>query len=142
MLYHDYVMNKLDNYSVQEFQQVDSRSKDDISQDVFTKTSIDTFHDTLLQGNPYVMWGLQETIPGRRSNVEVTPNVAGGTKVNMSIAAARKELQGQQKSPPKVPSLQDHTHPTSNFLANAGNHSHCNGLALLLLTLARSLLRW
>jgi hypothetical protein len=35
------------------------------------------------------MWGLQEIIPGRRSNVEV-----GGTKtkVSMSIAAARKEL--------------------------------------------------
>jgi hypothetical protein len=73
-------MNKLDNYSVREFQQVDSRSKDDISQDVFTKTSIDTFHDTLLQGNPYVMRGLQGIIPGRRSNVEVTHNVAGGTK--------------------------------------------------------------
>jgi hypothetical protein len=40
------------------------------------------------------MWGLQEIIPGRRSNVKVTPVIAGGTKtkVSMSIAAARKEL--------------------------------------------------
>ncbi len=32
--------------------------------------------------NPYVMWGLQGIIPGRRSNVEVTPVVAGRTKVS------------------------------------------------------------
>ena len=128
-LYHEYVKNKLDNYAVRELQQADSCSKDDIVQDVFTKTSTDAFHDTLLQCNPYVMRGLQGIIPGHCSNVEVTPNVAGGTKVSMSIAAARKELKGQLKSPPKVPSLQDHTPPTSNFLANAGNHAHRNGLS-------------
>jgi hypothetical protein len=75
------------------------------------------------------MRGLQGIIPGHRSNVEVTHNVAGGTKVSMSIAAARKELKGQLKSPPKVPSLQDHTPPASNFLANAGNCAHHNGLS-------------
>ena len=127
-LYHDYVKNKLDNYAVRELQQADSCSKDDIVQDVFTKTSIDAFHDTSLQCNPYAMCGLQRIIPGRRSNVEVTPNVAGGTKVSISIAAARKELKGQLKSPPEMPSLQDHTPPTSNFLANAGNRAHHNGL--------------
>ena len=128
-LYHDYVKNKLDNYAVRELQQADSCSKDDIVQDVFTKTSIDAFHDTSLQCNPYVMRGLQGIIPGRRSNVEVAPNVAGGTKVSMSIAAARKELKGQMNSPPEVPSLQDHTHPASNFLPNAGNRAHRNGLS-------------
>jgi hypothetical protein len=75
------------------------------------------------------MRGLQGIIPGRRSNVEVAPNVAGGTKVSLSIAAARKELKGQMNSPPEVPSLQDHTHPASNFLANAGNRAHRNGLS-------------
>ena len=53
----------------------------------------------------------------------------GGTKVSMSIAAARKELKGQRKSPPEVPSLLEHTPPASNFLNNAGNHAHCNGLS-------------
>ena len=48
--------------------------------------------------------------------------------VSMSITAARKELKGQLKSPPEVPSLQDHTPPASNFLANAGNRAHRNGL--------------
>ena len=129
-LYHDYVMNKLDNYSVREFQQVDFRSKDEMVQDVFTKASIDALHDSSLQCNPYVMRGLQGIIPGRRSNVEVTPNVAGGTKVSMSIAAARKELKGQQrKNPPKMPSLHNHTPPNSNFLGNAGNRAHRNGLS-------------
>ncbi len=47
LLYYDYVKNKLDNYAVRAFQQVDHRSKDEIVQDVFTKTSIDALHDTL-----------------------------------------------------------------------------------------------
>jgi len=75
------------------------------------------------------MRGLQGIIPGRCSNVEVTPNVAGGTKVSMSIAAARKELKGQRKSPPEVPSLLDHTPPASNFISNTGNRAHQNGLS-------------
>ncbi len=141
-LYHDYVKNKLDNYAVRELQQADSRSKDDIVQDVFTKTSTDAFHDTLLQCNPYVMRGLQGIIPGHRSNVEVTPNVAGGTKVSMSIAAARKELKGQLKSPPEVPSLQDHTPPPPTFLLTLEITRIAVGLAVLPLTLARSLLQW
>jgi hypothetical protein len=128
-LYCDYVKNKLDNYAVRAFQQVDYRSKDEIVQDVFTKTSIDALHDTSLQSTPYVMRGLQGIIPRCRSNVEVTPAIAGGTKVSMSIAAARKELKGQRKNPPEVPSLEDHTPPASNFLSNAGNRAHRNGLS-------------
>jgi len=128
-LYCDYIKNKLDNYTVRAFQQVDYRSKDEIVQDVFTKTSIDALHNTSLQSNPYVMRGLQGIIPGRRSNVEVTPAVAGGTKVSMSIAAARKELKGQRKNPPEVPSLEDRTPPASNFLSNAGDRAHRNGLS-------------
>ena len=129
-LYCDYVKNKLDNYTVRAFQQVDYRSKDKIVQDVFTKTSIDALHNTSLQSNPYVMRGLQGIIiPGRRSNVEVTPAIAGGTKVSMSIAAARKELKGQRTNPPEVPSLEDRTPPASNFLSNAGDCAHRNGLS-------------
>jgi hypothetical protein len=55
------------------------------------------------------------------------PVIAGGTKVSMSIAAARKELKGERKNLPEVPSLEDHTHPTSNFVSNAGNRAHHNG---------------
>jgi hypothetical protein len=47
----------------------------------------------------------------------------------MSIAAASKELKGQRKNSPEVPSLEDHTPPISNFLSNAGNRAHCNGLS-------------
>ena len=46
-LYYDYVKNKLDNYAVRAFLQVDYPSKDEIAQDVFTKTSIDAFQPTV-----------------------------------------------------------------------------------------------
>jgi hypothetical protein len=68
-------------------------------------------------------------------NVEVTPNVAGGTKVSMSIAAARKELKGQLKSPLEVPSLQD-------FSLTLEIVRIAMGLDVLLLALTRSLLQW
>ena len=103
---------------------------------------MDALHDTSLQCNPYVMWGLQGIIPGHRSNVKVTPVVAGQTKVSMSIAAARKELKGQWKSPPEVPSLQDCTSPASNFSGTLEIVHIAMGLSVLLLTLARSLLQW
>ncbi len=74
------------------------------------------------------MQGLQGIIPHHCTNVEVTP-VAGGKKVSISIQQARKELKGQKKSPPEVPSLEDHTPPTFNFMSNAGNRAHCNGLS-------------
>jgi hypothetical protein len=53
----------------------------------------------------------------------------------MSIAAARKELKGKLKSPLKVLSLQD-------FLLTLEIVRIAMGLAVLLLTLTRSLLRW
>jgi hypothetical protein len=88
-LYFDYTKINPGNYFIQEFQIVDSRSKDAIIQDVFTSTSIDALHNTSMQCNPNVMGGLQEIIPGCRTNVEVTP-IASGTKVSMSIQQARK----------------------------------------------------
>jgi hypothetical protein len=127
-LFFDYVKNNLNNYSVQEFQQVDSLSKNEVIQDLFTNTSIVVLHNTSIQCNPNVMQGLQGIIPGCCTNVEVTL-VAGGKKVSISIQQARKELKGQKKSPPEVPSLKDHTPPTSNFMSNAGNCVHCNGLS-------------
>ncbi len=126
-LFFDYVKNNLDNYSVQEFQQVDSRSENEVIPDVFTNISIDVLHNTSIQCNPNFMRGLQGIIPGCCTNVEVTP-VAGWKKVSISIQQARKELKGQKKSPPEVPSLEDHTPPASNFMSNAGNHAHRNGL--------------
>jgi hypothetical protein len=126
-LFFDYVKNNLDNYSVQEFHQVNSCSKNEIIQDVFTKTSIDILNDTLMQCNSSVMQGLQGIRPGCRTNVEVTP-IAGGKKVSISIQQARKELKGQRKNLPEVPSLKDHTPPASNFVSNAGNCAHRNEL--------------
>jgi hypothetical protein len=64
LLFFDYVKNNLDNYSMQEFQQVDLPSENKMIQDVFTKTSIDVLHNTLMQFNPNVMRGLQGIIPG------------------------------------------------------------------------------
>ncbi len=128
LLFFDYVENNLDNYSIQEFQQVDSRSKNKVIQDVFTNTSINVLHNSSVQCNPNVMQGLQGIILGPHTNVEVNP-VAGGKKVSTSIQQARKELKGQKKSLPEVPSLEDHTPPASNFMSNAGNCAHRNELS-------------
>jgi len=125
--YFDYAKNNLD-YSIQEIQQVDSRSENEIIQDVSTKTSIDALHNTSMQCNSNVMQGLQGIIPGRSTNVEVTP-VAGGKKVRISIQQARKELKGQRKNPPEMPSIGDHTPPASNFVCNTGNCAHRNRLS-------------
>jgi hypothetical protein len=127
-LFFDYVKNNLDNYSIQEFQQVDSRSKNEVIQDVFRKASINVLHNTSVQCNPNVMQDLQRIIPGCPTNVEVTP-VAGGKKVSISIQQAKKELKGQKKSPPEMPFLKDYTPPTSSFMSNAGNHVHRNSLS-------------
>ena len=106
-LFFDYVKNNLDNYSVQDFQQVDSRSENEIIQVVFTETSTDALHNTLMQCNPNVMRGLKGIIPGCC--------VADGKKVGISIQQARKELKGQSKNPPEMPSLEDHMPPTSRL---------------------------
>ena len=45
-LYYDYVKNKLDNYAVQAFQQVDSHSEDEIIQVIITKKSIKIIHNS------------------------------------------------------------------------------------------------
>jgi hypothetical protein len=64
LLFFDYVKNNLDNYSVQEFEQVDSRSENEVIQDIFTNISIDVLHNISIQCNPNIMQGLQGTIPG------------------------------------------------------------------------------
>jgi hypothetical protein len=66
-LFFDYVRNNLDNYSIQEFQDVDSRSEFELVTDIATKTAIDTSTHTAMQCNPNVMRGLQEIIPGEDS---------------------------------------------------------------------------
>jgi hypothetical protein len=120
-LFFDYVRNNLDNYSVRDFQDVDSRSEFDLVTDIATKTAIDISTHTAMQCNPNVMRGLQEIIPGRRMNIEMTP-AGGGKKVSMSIQQARnKELKGRgaaRKNPPEMlPSFfDDNTPPASNPL--------------------------
>ncbi len=127
-LFFYYVKNNLNNYSVQEFQQVDSCSKNEIIQDMFTKTFINVLHITSMQCNPNVMWGLQGIIPGCRTTVEVTP-VAGGKKVSISIQQARKELKIQKKNLLEMPSLKDHMPPASNFVCIVGNRARRNRLS-------------
>ena len=107
---------------------VDSRSKNEIIQDVFMKTSINALHNTSMQCTSNVMRGLQGIIPGHCTNVEVTP-VAGGKKVSISIQQARKNLKGQRKNPPEMPSHEEYAPPTSNFVCNARNHAHSNWLS-------------
>ena len=85
-----------------------------------------------MQCNPNVMRGLQEIIPGRRTNIEMGTLAGGGKKVSMSIQQARKELKGrgaERKNPPEMPSFDDNTPPASNFLSNAGNRVHRNRLS-------------
>jgi hypothetical protein len=131
LLFFDYVKNNLDNYSVQEFQDVDSRSKFELVTDIATKTAINTSTHTAMQCNPHVMRGLQDIIPGRRMNIEMTP-AGGGKKVSISIQQARMELKrhgAARKNPPEMPSFDDRTPVASNFLSNAGNRAHCNRLS-------------
>ena len=125
-LFFDYIKTNLDNNSVREFQDVNSRSEFELVTDIATKTAIDVSSNTALQCNPFVMRGLQEIIPGCRLNVEMAP-AGGGKKVSISIQQARKELKGlgaARKNPPEMPSFDDHTPPASNFLSNAGNRAH------------------
>ena len=131
-LFFDYVRNSLDNYSIQEIQDVDSRSEFEVVTDIATKTAIDISSHTAMQCNPNVMRGLQEIIPGRRTNIEMGTLAGGGKKVSISIQQARKELKGrgaERKNPPEMPSFDDNTPPASNFLSNAGNRAHRNRLS-------------
>ena len=132
-LFFEYVRNNLDNYSVREFQDVDSRSEFKVVTDIATKTAIDISSHTAMQCNPNVMRGLQEIIPGRRTNIEMRTLAGGGKKVSISIQQARKELKGrgaaERKNPPEMPSFDDNIPPASNFLSNAGNRAHRNRLS-------------
>jgi hypothetical protein len=85
-----------------------------------------------VRGNdPHVMRGLQELIPGRRTNVTITN---GGKKVSMLLAQARKQLkghrsEGRKKSPPEQFSISEHMPPASNFISNVSNRAWRNRLS-------------
>ena len=98
-MYFNYVKNALKNNSVRELQDV-----------AITRTSIDVLGNSRLQYDPYVMRGLQDLIPGRRTDVTISD---GGKKVNMSLAQARKQLKkGSKKSPPEpMPISSEHMPP-------------------------------
>jgi hypothetical protein len=89
LLFFEYVRNNLDNYSVREFQDVDSRSEFEVVTDIATKTAIDISSHTAMQCNPNVMRGLQEIIPGRRMNIEMR-TLAGGGKLKVSFPFSRQ----------------------------------------------------
>jgi len=85
-----------------------------------------------MQCDPNVMRGLQEIIPGCRTNIEMRTLAGDEKKVSISIKQARKELKGRgatRKNPFEMPSFDDNTPPTSNFLSNAGNRVHHNRLS-------------
>jgi hypothetical protein len=48
-LFFDYVKNNLDNYTVRDFQDVDSCSKFEIVTDIATKTAINISNNTAMQ---------------------------------------------------------------------------------------------
>ena len=132
-LFFDYVRNNLDNYSVREFQDVDSRSELQIVTDITTKTAIEASSDTAMQCNPFVMRGLQEIIPGRRTNIEMAP-AGGGKKVSISIQQARKEMKmghgdASRKDPPEKLSFNNHTPPSATqeivHIATGSALPHC-----------------
>ncbi len=132
MLIFDYIKSSLNNHSVQEFQQVDLRSKMELIQDISTLAADNILNDVKLQSNPHVMRGLQGSIPGCQMSIEMTD--AGGRKVSMSILAqARNKLKGQKKGcrkdPPQIPSLRNHTPPASIFLGGrkVSIYVHCTG---------------
>ena len=116
-MYFNYVKNALKNNSVRELQDV-----------AITRTSIDVLGNSRLQSDPYVMRGLQDLIPGRRTDVIISD---GGKKVNMSLAQARNQLKkGNKKSPPKpMPISSEHTPPYSKFVSNVDNRAWRNGLS-------------
>ena len=95
---------------------------------MITRTAIDVLGNSRLQYDPYVMRGLQDLIPGRRTDVTISN---GGKKANMSLAQARKQLKkGSKKSPPKpMPISSEHTPPYSNFVSNVDNRAWRNGLS-------------
>jgi hypothetical protein len=77
------------------------------------------------------MRGLQDLIPGRRTNVTITD---GGKKVSMLLAQARKQLkghrgEGRKKSPPELFYNSKHTPPASNFISNVRSHAWRNRLS-------------
>ncbi len=124
-LYFNYVKNALDNTSIHEFQEVDYRSEDEQATDVITMTAIDVSGSSNFQADPHVMRGLQELIPGHRTNVTITN---GGKKVSMLLVQVRKQLkghggEGRKKNPLKLFSISEHPPPTSNFISNVSNRA-------------------
>jgi hypothetical protein len=106
----DHIKNSLKNHSVQEFQQVDLRSKMELIQDISRLAANNILNDVHLQSNPHLMCGLHGIIPGHWMSIEMSD--AGGRKVSMSIAQARNELKGQKKGgrtdPPQILTLGEH----------------------------------
>ena len=109
-MYFNYLQDALENNSVRELQDVDYCSEDEQANNAITRTAIDVLGNSRLQYDPYVMRGLQDLIPGRRTDVTISD---GGKKVNMSLAQARKQLKkGSKKSPPEpMPISSEHMPP-------------------------------
>ncbi len=120
--------NALENNSVRELQDVDYRSEDEQANDAIIRTAIDVLGNSRLQSDPYVMRGLQDLIPGRRTDVIISDS---GKKVNMSLAQARKQLKkGSKKSLPEPMLISsEHMPPYSNFVINVDNCAWRNGLS-------------
>ena len=109
-------------------QDADYRSEDEQASDAITTTAINVLGSSRLQADPYVMCGLQDLIPGRRTDVTISD---GGKKVNNSLTLARKQLmEGSKKSMPELmPISSKHTPPYSNFVSNVDNRAWRNELS-------------
>ena len=109
--------NNLHDRSIREYQGFDSRSNDDVSNNILVTTANDIYLNQRLQSDAHVMRGLQDIIPGRRTTVSVTP-AGGGNKVNVSLQQLKKELKGggKRKSPPEqLCAVSDHTPSAFRF---------------------------
>ena len=125
--------SNLHDNSIREYQGFDSRSNDNVSNDILITTAKnDIYLNESLQSDAHVMRGLQDIIPGRRTTVSVTP-AGSGNKVNVSLQQLKKELKGGggKKNPPEqqLHAVSDHTPSGSIFISNVSNLAWHNQLS-------------
>ena len=124
--------SNLHDNSIREYQGFDSRSNDNVSNDILITTAKnDIYLNESLQSDAHVMRGLQDIIPGRRTTVSVTP-AGGGNKVNVSLQQLKKELKGggKKKNPPEqLRAVSDHTPSGSIFISDVSNRAWRNQLS-------------
>jgi hypothetical protein len=116
-LFFDYMKSSLHDSSIREYQGFDSRSDDNLVNDILVTTANEIYLDERIQSDVHVMRGLQEIIPGCCTTVSVKP-AGGWNKVNVSLQQLKKGLKGggKRKSPPEqLCAVSDHTPSAFRF---------------------------